>query len=437
MKRNSEWISISDMMSGLMLVFMFIAISYMTQLQSETEEIARNLVLENNLTYVKQMAKKKEEEFTKKLLEKEEEIKKIEKIKEDLNLAIVKKEEELKNEIKKKKDLNLAIVKKENKLKSEIKKRKDLNLVIVKKEKELKSEIKKRKDLNLVIVKKEKELESEIKKREKIKEDLNLAVVKKEEDLKNEIKKRKDLNLVIVKKEKELENEIKKREKIKEDFNLTITKKEKELEELKPKVEIYNKHKEELKAMKSIAISYNKNKGNLNKNLLKEFSKDLKSWKAQISDDNTIVFNSPDVLFKKGQSKIKPRFKEILRNFFPRYISILSLYKDEIEEIRVEGHTSKDWYKAKRDEEIYLKNMELSQRRANEVLSFCYLIKSSNRKEKEWLEKKLRANGMAFSKLKYKDKKKTIEDGKKSRRVEFKVQMKTEEKIYKILEASN
>lgn len=378
MKRNSEWISISDMMSGLMLVFMFIAISYMTQLQSETEEIAKNLILENNLTYVKLMAKKKEEEFTKKLLEKEEELKKE-----------IKKREKIKE---------------------------DLNLAIVKKDKKLKSEIKKREDLNLTIVKKEQKFKEEIKKIEKVKE---------------------DLNLIIVKKEKELKNEIKKVEQIKEDFNLTITKKELELEELKPKVEIYNKHKEELKAMKSIAISYNKNKGNLNKNLLKEFSKDLKSWKAQISDDNTIVFNSPDVLFKKGQSKIKPRFKEILRNFFPRYISILSLYKDEIEEIRVEGHTSKDWYKAKRDEEIYLKNMELSQRRANEVLSFCYLIKSSNRKEKEWLEKKLRANGMAFSKLKYKDKKKTIEDGKKSRRVEFKVQMKTEEKIYKILEASN
>jgi len=43
---------------------------------------------------------------------------------------------------------------------------------------------------------------------------------------------------------------------------------------------------------------------------------------------------------------------------------------------------------------------------------------------------------MAFAKLKYADTNHTIIDNQKSRRVEFKVQMKTEEKIYKILKAS-
>ena len=43
---------------------------------------------------------------------------------------------------------------------------------------------------------------------------------------------------------------------------------------------------------------------------------------------------------------------------------------------------------------------------------------------------------MAFSKLKYLDREKNIIDLKKSRRVEFRVQMKTEEKIYKILKVS-
>ncbi|MDQ7047310.1 MAG: hypothetical protein Q9M39_06710 [Sulfurovum sp.] len=54
----------------------------------------------------------------------------------------------------------------------------------------------------------------------------------------------------------------------------------------------------------------------------------------------------------------------------------------------------------------------------------------------KWLEKHFRANGMAFSKLKYIDLSATIPDSIRSRRVEFKVQMKTEDKIYKILQAS-
>jgi hypothetical protein len=57
-------------------------------------------------------------------------------------------------------------------------------------------------------------------------------------------------------------------------------------------------------------------------------------------------------------------------------------------------------------------------------------------KNRAWLEKHFRANGMAFSKLKYLDKEESVVDLIKSKRVEFRVQMKTEEKIYKILEVS-
>ncbi len=81
--------------------------------------------------------------------------------------------------------------------------------------------------------------------------------------------------------------------------------------------------------------------------------------------------------------------------------------------------------------------MKLSQNRANNVLSYCYSIKNEIiDNNKQWLEKHFRANGMAFSKLKFLDKAKNIIDLNKSRRVEFRVQMKTEEKIYKILKVS-
>jgi outer membrane protein OmpA-like peptidoglycan-associated protein len=191
--------------------------------------------------------------------------------------------------------------------------------------------------------------------------------------------------------------------------------------------------------IKNIAITYYKDKESLNKDLNIEFKKDLKRWKAEITKDNIIVFYSPKVLFKTGKYYIKRDFKKILNNFFPRYIKILSSpkYKNEIDEVRIEGHTSNSWKNTLSPKKIYLNNMKLSQNRANRVLSYCYSLNNHIiNKNREWLEKHLRANGMAFAKLKYKDINKTIIDKEKSRRVEFKIQMKTEEKIYKILKAS-
>jgi len=192
--------------------------------------------------------------------------------------------------------------------------------------------------------------------------------------------------------------------------------------------------------MKEIAKTYEKDKAELNKDLYTEFSKDLEIWKAEITDDNVIVFNSPNVLFEAGKSDIKKGFKDILNDFFPRYIKVLSSkkYTNEIDEIRVEGHTSYGWNSTTSKQLIYLNNMTLSQYRANNVLSYCYSLDNYLIKiNREWLEKYFRANGMAFAKLKYKDKEEKIQDIAKSRRVEFKVQMKTEDKIYKILKVSN
>ena len=189
--------------------------------------------------------------------------------------------------------------------------------------------------------------------------------------------------------------------------------------------------------MREVAITYNKSKKELYTDLFQEFSKDLNKWEAEITPDNVIVFNSPEVLFEGGKSTIKKQFKVILNDFFPRYIRILSSlkYKNEIDEIRIEGHTSKDWRGSASKEKIYLNNMLLSQHRANNVLSYCYLINNPLIKmNRQWLEHHFRANGMAFAKLKYQQS--NIQDAIKSRRVEFKVQMKTEDKIYKILEAS-
>ena len=192
--------------------------------------------------------------------------------------------------------------------------------------------------------------------------------------------------------------------------------------------------------MKDIAQSYKDTKVNLNEDLHSEFLEDMKKWDASITKDNTIVFHSPEVLFEVNKSAISEGFKAILDDFFPRYLKILisKKYKDNIQDMKVEGHTSNDWISSISKEKIYLKNMKLSQKRAYMVLSYCYSLDNDLVKQNRlWLEKYFRANGMAFAKLKYKDINSTIVDQKSSRRVEFSVQMKTEDKIYEVLKINN
>ncbi|MDE7235918.1 MAG: hypothetical protein K2N45_04775, partial [Helicobacter japonicus] len=116
-------------------------------------------------------------------------------------------------------------------------------------------------------------------------------------------------------------------------------------------------------AMSSIAKDYSDLRQELYEALLKEFGKDLKVWDASIDEDNTIRFNEPEVLFDIGAKQVKKRFKDILDDFFPRYVKILALekFQNSIEEIRIEGHTSQVWFAANTLEERYLGNAELSQ----------------------------------------------------------------------------
>lgn len=188
---------------------------------------------------------------------------------------------------------------------------------------------------------------------------------------------------------------------------------------------------EEQNTIKKIVFTYSEYQDSLNKDMQKEFKEDLKKWDAEILSDNTIRFKSPDVLFKTNESSITREFKTILDDFFPRYIFLLTndKYKNEIDEIRVEGHTSSVWNKKTKEEDKYLNNMALSQNRAKSVLSYCY--KSSN-KNQMWLNGVFRANGLSYSKKIFD--KEGKEDIKKSQRVEFKVITKAEEKIFNIIE---
>jgi outer membrane protein OmpA-like peptidoglycan-associated protein len=185
----------------------------------------------------------------------------------------------------------------------------------------------------------------------------------------------------------------------------------------------------EQKAIKKIAESYQNIQQQLYKDLNQEFKKDLKTWDAEILQDNTIRFQSPEVLFDTNSSELKAIFIVVLDDFFPRYLDILTnnKYKKQIKEIRVEGHTSSVWKDATR-EQSYINNMFLSQNRAKSVLAYSYNITSAT--NKVFLENVFRANGMSFSKLIKENGEENIQA---SQRVEFRVITKAEEKIYEII----
>ena len=119
---------------------------------------------------------------------------------------------------------------------------------------------------------------------------------------------------------------------------------------------------------------------------------------------------------------MKPRFVAILRDFFPRYMALLSKpqYKDNIEEIRIEGHTDSSGG--------YIYNMELSQDRTRSVLAFC--LNQITRKDFEWAKYAITANGLSSSHpIIGKDGK---EDADRSRRVEFKIRTNAEKQLEEI-----
>ena len=169
-------------------------------------------------------------------------------------------------------------------------------------------------------------------------------------------------------------------------------------------------------------------KVSLNQALHEEFDEDLYTWQAVITEDNIIRFDSP---FQIGSFEIPQNYQKILQDFFPRYIKVLSneKFKKEIEEVRVEGHTSNGWGTLEDKKLIYLNNMDLSQQRASSVLAFCYSLENSFINEnRKWLEENLRANGISFSRPLFQGKNGGIIDNDRSKRVEFKVLTKEHKK---------
>lgn len=199
------------------------------------------------------------------------------------------------------------------------------------------------------------------------------------------------------------------------------------------------------KQQDKIFEEYKQTKENLYNELKETFTNDFQKWSLELDKDLSIKFTNPQVLFDEGKSDVTPTFQNILKEFLPKYLSVVmqDKYKSKIAEIRIEGHTNTKPINKTNDP--YIDNMELSQNRARNVLGFlrqqdCFIQLETNRKDR--LQYWLTANGLSYgrtidanSNLTFNSN--TVIDPNKSRRVEFRIVTTSELLVQKVIDQLN
>jgi len=182
-----------------------------------------------------------------------------------------------------------------------------------------------------------------------------------------------------------------------------------------------------------VVVLYEDLREELYKDLYAEFEQDLPRWGAQLDEDLRLRFTNTDLLFELGESSLRNEFAAIIDDFFPRYLAILTSdqYRDEIQEVRIEGHTSSAWSQAEDSDEAYMRNMALSQARTRSALGYIIDLEAVSH-EKQWLRQRLTANGLSSSQLITRGD--GSEDEDRSRRVEFVVVTDAETRLSTILQ---
>ena len=189
--------------------------------------------------------------------------------------------------------------------------------------------------------------------------------------------------------------------------------------------------KAEFERQNKKANSYYAMRTDLYEKLMQTFGNDLERWNASIDEDTlSITFKNPDVLFEKNDTTLKTEYKNILNEFFPKLVNLLytakfnvdgkeKSIKDEIEEVRIEGHTATSHYIT--DKQNYERGMETSQGRTRRTLEHCISLESViPGNQLDWIKKHIAAIGYSNSRhITYKNS--TVENQAASRRVEFRI----------------
>lgn len=161
--------------------------------------------------------------------------------------------------------------------------------------------------------------------------------------------------------------------------------------------------------------------------LKKEFIEEQDSWNMRICEGGLLVKFQNNENFLPDSKVITEKFQAVLGEFYPRFKRILWKYIDDVDELRIEGHASSEAL-GKTRKDAYLYNTELSQGRSFNVMDYVLGLKeiASNDEFLAWSYKNLTAHGMSSSSVILVN---DIEDRVASRRVEFRIRTKAEEKL--------
>ncbi len=132
-------------------------------------------------------------------------------------------------------------------------------------------------------------------------------------------------------------------------------------------------------------------------NLKRELAADVEQAGGKIDPSGRVVFPET-VVFETGSAFIPPGFKAVLDDICPRWLAELrkSANRFDIDEIRIEGHSSPEWMSAQTERDAWVANLGLSQRRAQSVLTHC-LDHAAGTPLGEWARGKLTAVGYSSS----------------------------------------
>lgn len=143
--------------------------------------------------------------------------------------------------------------------------------------------------------------------------------------------------------------------------------------------------------------------------------------RATVDQNTGDIMLESAVFFDVAKDAIKESGQALLNDFIPIYLSVLLQpeYIDFLGEIIIEGHTDTSG--------TYLSNLELSQKRALSVATYCLKMDSLTEMQQETLRSILTAKGRSFSSPVYAANGTIDMDA--SRRVEFKFRLKDSEMI--------
>ncbi len=135
-----------------------------------------------------------------------------------------------------------------------------------------------------------------------------------------------------------------------------------------------------------------------------------------IDPDTGEIVLANSILFDAGSDTLRPEGMEFLNEFIPVYLDVLMKpeFEGYISEVIIEGHTD--------TKGTYFGNLELSQERASSVMEYSLSVPGLTEEQKEYLQAMVSATGRGSAEPVY-DEEGNI-DSEACRRVEFKFRMK-------------